>query len=253
MYEANTYDIIFPLERKFIDHFTLWKVFSTALKLYNGTNTVIQIITVRQPTMKAVRSTRAKKKMWMVPGQWKWKKLLISTLCLVQTRKVPMYKTNSHPLYPGFPSPALHHRNSRLWTFPSSLTFVSPIQQFLPGSSSLFTPCELILLAAALTQAAMVFFPLTNMWFIHHCLRTVNGTEFACLSRHKDLSSTCMAKLCRATQSFPSQISFPRTHSRRTRASVPQRDKTDLSSLKGSRDVCFYSLAQIPGWSQQMT
>lgn len=91
------------------------------------------------------------------------------------------------------------------------------------------------------------------MWVTRHCLRTVNGTEFTCLSRHKHLSSVHMAKLCRATQSFPSQLCFPRTHSRRTCGSIPQRDKTDLSSSKGSRDVYFYSLAQIPSWSQQMT
>lgn len=162
MYEANIQYIILPSKRKIIHHFTLWKVFSTALKLYNGMNTAIQIITVRQPTMKAVRSTRAQR-VQKVPGQWKWKKLLISTLCPVQTRKVPMYKMNSHPLCPGFPPPALHYRNNRLQTFLSSLTFASAIQQFLPGSSSLFTPCELILLAAALTQAAMVFFPFPNV------------------------------------------------------------------------------------------
>lgn len=81
----------------------------------------------------------------------------------VQIRNVAVYKTNSHSLSPGFPPPALHHRNSRPPTFPSPLAFVSAIQQFLPGSSSLFTRCELILLAAALTQAAVGFFPLPNV------------------------------------------------------------------------------------------
>lgn len=84
-------------------------------------------------------------------------------LCPVQIGEVPVYKTNSHPSCPGFPPPALYHGNSQLRTFPSSLTFVSAIQQFLPGSSSLFTPCELILLAAALAQAAMAFFPSPNV------------------------------------------------------------------------------------------
>lgn len=96
------------------------------------------------------------------------------------------------------------------------------------------------------------FFFLSPVWFIHHCLRTVNGTKFTCLPRHEDPSSVPMAKLFTTTEFFPSQLCFPRTHSKTTCGSTPQRDKTDLSSLKGSRDVYFYSLAEIPGWSQQI-
>lgn len=58
---------------------------------------------------------------------------------------------------------------------------------------------------------------------------------------------------CAVTLFFPSQLCFPRTQSRRTCGSILQRDKTHLSSLKGSRDVYFDSLAQIPGWSQETT
>lgn len=73
--------------------------------------------------------------------------------CMKSTATLP------HSSCPGFPPPpALHHRNNQLWTFPSSLTFVLAIQQFLPGFSSSFTPCELILLAAALMQAAVGLF-----------------------------------------------------------------------------------------------
>lgn len=91
------------------------------------------------------------------------------------------------------------------------------------------------------------------MWVIHHCLRSVNGTAFTCRSRHKDLSPVHVAQLCRATQSFPSQLCFPRMHSRRVCGSISQRGKTDLSPWKGSSNVYFDGLARIPGWSQQMT
>lgn len=57
--EAKMHDIIILLERKIVHYFALWKILSTALKLYDGMNVAVQIITVRQPTTKAVRSTTA--------------------------------------------------------------------------------------------------------------------------------------------------------------------------------------------------
>lgn len=161
MYEAKTHDIIISLEKKTVHHFTIWKVFSAAPKLYNGMNTEIQIIT-RQPTMKTVRNAMALKDCERCQHSENWSSFgfqlcaqfrLGKFLCMKSTANLP------HSSCPGFPPPpALHHRNNQLWTFPSSLTFVLAIQQFLPGFSSSFTPCELILLAAALTQAAVGLF-----------------------------------------------------------------------------------------------
>lgn len=152
--------------------------------------------------------------------------------------------TLSGSLCSGSLTPAMQHRNNQLRTFPSSLTFVLAIQLFLPASSSPFTPSELIRLAAALTQAdvgcLVFFFPPNELIVI-----TLNSIELTCLSKCKNLFSLHMAKLCRATQSLSSQLCFPRTHPRRTRDSI-QRDETEFLSLKGSRDVYFYSLAQIP-------
>lgn len=114
--EAKMHDIIILLEKKIVHHFALWKVLSTALKLYDGINIAVPIITVRQPTTKAVRSSTAQKDCQKCQDSKNGRNFLFELcaqlrlgkfLCLKHSTSLSVF------LCSGSLTPAMHHRNNQ--------------------------------------------------------------------------------------------------------------------------------------------
>lgn len=150
------HDIIILLERKFVHHFTLWKVFSAALKLYDGMNIAIRIITVRQPTTKAVRSTRAQKDCQRCQDGKNGRNFFFEFLCPAQTGKVLVYETHSHSL--------------RFFVFRLSHTSHATQKQPTTNISQLTNIC-----LSHSAVSASILLPLYTLWINSPCSSTNSG------------------------------------------------------------------------------